>query len=85
MRFLVDSQQPPALARWISDKGHDAAHVADYGMSGVPDRVIWDKAIELKSVIVSKDEDFIQMCRAGNGPQVVCGNFWQYQQTHAAR
>ena len=46
-------------------------------MAGAPDREIWDKTIELKSVIVSKDEDFVQMSRAGGGPQIVwvtCGN-----------
>jgi predicted nuclease of predicted toxin-antitoxin system len=71
MRFLVDAQLPPALARWIAAKGHDAQHVAEFGMAGAPDRAIWDKASALTSVIVSKDEDFIQLSRAGGGPQIV--------------
>jgi predicted nuclease of predicted toxin-antitoxin system len=71
MRFLVDSQLPPALARWIAAKGHDAQHVADFGMAGAADRAIWDKAIELQSVIVSKDDDFVQMSMQGAGPQIV--------------
>jgi predicted nuclease of predicted toxin-antitoxin system len=33
MRFLVDAQLPPALARWLAEKGHDARHVADVGLA----------------------------------------------------
>jgi uncharacterized protein (DUF433 family) len=29
MRFLVDAQLPPALARWRASQGHVAEHVAD--------------------------------------------------------
>jgi predicted nuclease of predicted toxin-antitoxin system len=77
MRFLVDAQLPPVLARWIAGQGHEAQHVADFGMAGASDQAIRDKAIELKSIIVSKDEDFAQMARLGGGPQIVwvtCGN-----------
>jgi predicted nuclease of predicted toxin-antitoxin system len=71
MRFLVDAQLPLALARWIASTGHDAQHVADIGLEGASDRVIWDKAASLNGVIVTKDDDFIQMSRAGTGPAVV--------------
>jgi predicted nuclease of predicted toxin-antitoxin system len=71
MRFLVDAQLPPVLARWIAAKGHAAQHVAELGMAGASDQAIWDKAIELKSVLVSKDEDFTQLSIAGGGPQIV--------------
>jgi predicted nuclease of predicted toxin-antitoxin system len=59
------------LARWIAAKGHEAQHVAELGMAGASDAAIWEKAIELKSVIISKDEDFIPMTRTGGGPQIV--------------
>jgi hypothetical protein len=26
MRLLVDAQLPPALARWLVDRGHEAGH-----------------------------------------------------------
>ena len=77
MRFLIDAQLPPVLARWIAGRGHEARHVAELGMAGAPDQEIRDKAIALKSVIVSKDEDFVQMSRQDGGPQIVwvtCGN-----------
>lgn len=32
MRFLVDAQLPPALARWLTERGHDAVHVLDLGL-----------------------------------------------------
>jgi predicted nuclease of predicted toxin-antitoxin system len=71
MRFLVDAQLPLALARWIASHGHDAQHVADLGLEGAKDRVIWDKAASLDAVIVTKDDDFLQLSRSGTGPAVV--------------
>jgi len=32
MRFLVDAQLPPALARTLEAGGHEAEHVADIGL-----------------------------------------------------
>jgi hypothetical protein len=45
MRFLIDAHLPPALARWLSAQGHDAAHVGDLGMQVASDAAIWDYAI----------------------------------------
>ncbi|HZL79317.1 MAG TPA: DUF5615 family PIN-like protein [Candidatus Limnocylindrales bacterium] len=58
MNFLVDSQLPPALARWISAQGHHAIHVAELGLVADDDSVIWQHARKEKTIIVSKDEDF---------------------------
>ena len=60
MRFLVDAQLPPALARWLNDMGHDAEHVSDIGMQSAPDRVIWNYALSKGAAIVTKDEYFAQ-------------------------
>src|ERR1035437_1123514 len=30
---VTDAQLPPALARWITEHGHDATHVADCGLA----------------------------------------------------
>jgi predicted nuclease of predicted toxin-antitoxin system len=59
MRFLIDAQLPPALARWLSSAGHDAEHVADIGLAGARDGEIWTYALSAGAVIVSKDEDFL--------------------------
>lgn len=72
MRFLIDAQLPPALARWIEHQGYDAQHVFDIGLDSASDAVIWERAAAKKDVIVTKDEDFVQ--RRGMvlvGPPVV--------------
>lgn len=58
MRFIVDAQLPPALARMLSRRGHHAEHVADIGMRHSDDTPIWNYALEHGAVIVTKDEDF---------------------------
>ncbi|MCL6709076.1 DUF5615 family PIN-like protein [Pseudomonas sp. R2.Fl] len=60
MRFLVDAQLPPALARWLCDEGHEAEHVSDRDMQAASDSEIWNYALEHGAVIVTKDEDFAQ-------------------------
>lgn len=59
MNFLVDAQLPPALARWISARGHQADHVFDTGLLGAADPDIWAHARQQDAVIISKDEDFV--------------------------
>ncbi len=58
MRFLVDAQLPPALARWLVSRGHEAQHVADLGLAAADDRAIWLHAASTGAVVVTKDEDF---------------------------
>jgi hypothetical protein len=58
MRLLVDAQLPPALARWLVEQGHAAEHVHDLGLHAADDRVLWDYAVPVGAVIVTKDEDF---------------------------
>ncbi|HXV01836.1 MAG TPA: DUF5615 family PIN-like protein [Caulobacteraceae bacterium] len=73
MRFLVDAQLPPALARWLENTGgHSAEHVADLGMQAASDAAIWDFALSGGCVIVSKDEDFTQRkALVGGGPSLI--------------
>lgn len=71
MRFLVDAQLPPALARWLTIKGHQAEHVADRQMQAASDAVIWDYALRQAAVIITKDEDFAQRKVLTNGGPVV--------------
>jgi len=72
MRFLVDAQLPPALARWLVAAGHEAEHVADRGMQAASDAAIWDLALREHAAIVTKDEDFAQRhALTGTGPAVV--------------
>jgi predicted nuclease of predicted toxin-antitoxin system len=59
LKFLVDAQLPPALARWIVSQGHQATHIFDIGLQTANDPIIWDRARSENTVIISKDEDFV--------------------------
>jgi predicted nuclease of predicted toxin-antitoxin system len=61
MRFLVDAQLPPALARWIAAQGHAAEHVAITLAPTEPDAAIVRYAIESGAVIITKDADFLTL------------------------
>jgi predicted nuclease of predicted toxin-antitoxin system len=45
VRFLVDAQLPPALARWLRDAGCEAEHVEDAGLRAAADGAIWAQAL----------------------------------------
>jgi predicted nuclease of predicted toxin-antitoxin system len=61
VRFLVDAQLPPALARHLATLGHEAEHVGDAGLLNAGDERIWDHATAVGAVVVTKDEDFVTM------------------------
>jgi predicted nuclease of predicted toxin-antitoxin system len=72
MRFLVDAQLPPDLARWIKERGREAAAVREIGLREAKDSPIWDFALRDKWVLVTKDEDFaLRVLQSSSGPQVV--------------
>jgi predicted nuclease of predicted toxin-antitoxin system len=72
VKFLVDANLPPALARWLASEGHEAHHVSDFGLEGMSDRVIWKHAVETQAAIVTKDEDFVLLQALDRtGPAVV--------------
>ncbi len=58
MRFLVDNQLPPSLARWLRDRGHDAEHVFASGLHLLDDRALWARALADDRIVVSKDRIF---------------------------
>lgn len=72
MRFIVDAQLPPALARWLTEHGHESEHVFDFGKDGTTDAEIWQRALAKSAAIVTKDEDFsLRSMREESAPQVV--------------
>ena len=72
MRFLVDAQLPPALARWLTARGLEAVHVSDCGLAEAADPRIWDYALKADAVILTKDEDFARRkVLEDDGPRVV--------------
>jgi predicted nuclease of predicted toxin-antitoxin system len=72
VRFLIDAQLPPGLARLLSDHGHVAEHVRGVGLGGASDRDLWRYALEHDAVLVTKDEDFPAMVPlGGSSPDIV--------------
>ncbi|MFT3745759.1 MAG: DUF5615 family PIN-like protein [Pyrinomonadaceae bacterium] len=72
MKFLVDAQLPPGLARWLSERGHVSQHVMDLGLDAANDSVIWDEALRSGLIIITKDEDFAERtARSIHGPVIV--------------
>lgn len=59
-RFLVDTQLPSALARWLKAQEHVAEHVLDIGLAQGRGGLVWNYAAEHQAVIITKDEDFAE-------------------------
>lgn len=72
MKFLLDAQLPPRLAKAITRAGHEALHVHECGLLTAKDQDIWRFALKERAVIVTKDVDFAALrSHAGNDPAVV--------------
>ena len=61
MRFLIDAQLPPALCRWLHERGQEAVHVSELGLTGASDAEIAAYAEANGLILVSKDEDFVTL------------------------
>ena len=62
MKFVVDAQLPPALARLLRETGCDAFAVREIGLREATDAEIWRYAVQQQAVIITKDEDFAERC-----------------------
>ena len=72
MRFLIDAQLPPALARWLRAQGHEAKAVREVGLREAADSEIWTFAEQGAWIVVTKDDDFAErVLMHSGGPQVV--------------
>ncbi|MFM7182291.1 MAG: DUF5615 family PIN-like protein [Verrucomicrobiales bacterium] len=71
MRFLIDAQLPPALARLLEGHGHVAEHVEDIGLRHADDSTIWAYAVSHQAVIITKDEDFPQRLHHARSKPVI--------------
>jgi len=85
VRFLIDAQLPPGLARWLSAQGYHSDHVDDLGLLTATDAVIDAKAREMGAVIWSKDSDFAERARRTGGLQVVWVRLGTQPTGHSAR
>lgn len=71
MRFVVDAQLPPALARVLRDSGCDAVAVREIGLRNATDSEIWHYAIQKEAAIITKDEDFAERCLYSQNQPVI--------------
>jgi predicted nuclease of predicted toxin-antitoxin system len=72
IRFLIDAQLPPGLARRLAARGHAAEHVNRIGLGNTGDSDIWEYAGRTHATLVTKDEDFVALATQDPaGPQVV--------------
>ena len=62
MRFLVDAQLPPALARWLGEHGLAATPVRELGLRDSDDGSIWNFAAAGDWTVLTKDEDIVARC-----------------------
>ena len=63
VRFLVDAQLPPRLARNLCDAGQVAEHVNNIGLGAATDDEIAAHAVASSSVIITKDADLTTLGR----------------------
>jgi predicted nuclease of predicted toxin-antitoxin system len=75
----LDAQISPQLARWIADVfAVDCHHVRDIGLREAEDSEIFRQARAANVVVMTKDEDFVDLAeRNGAPPQIIwitCGN-----------
>jgi predicted nuclease of predicted toxin-antitoxin system len=78
LRFLVDAQLPPGLAKRLSAAGHQAIHLHDAMRPEATDIEVAAEANRRAAILVSKDEDFADLSQRGIlvGPLlwIRCGN-----------
>jgi predicted nuclease of predicted toxin-antitoxin system len=58
MKFLVDMPLSPEVARWLGERGYDAIHASEQGLSSAPDTAILDRARNEQRIVVTADLDY---------------------------
>ena len=71
MKCLIDNQLPPALARFLTSRGVEAIHVTEVGLAEARDRETWNYVLEHGFVLVTKDDDFLNISSQSPGGQFV--------------
>lgn len=72
MRFLIDAQLPPALAKYFEARGQESKAARELGLRDAEDHTIWSFAQAGNWIVVTKDDDFAERALRGDaGPQVL--------------
>ena len=86
MKFVVDAQLPPALARLLREAGCDAFAVREIGLREANDAEIWRYAVQQQAAIITKDEDFAERCLySRDQPVIVWIANWQHIESGAVK
>ncbi|MXW42053.1 MAG: hypothetical protein F4138_03490 [Acidimicrobiia bacterium] len=73
MKFLIDQNRSPHLAKLLRDAGHDAAHTSELGLERAEDRDLLLLAADENRIVVSGDTDFgtLLAMRRATSPSVI--------------
>jgi predicted nuclease of predicted toxin-antitoxin system len=55
VRFLLDEMYSERVAELLRDSGHDAVHVREIGLGGVPDRDVLARAVDERRTLVTEN------------------------------
>ncbi len=70
MKFLVDAQRPPQLARDLAQAGHDTLHTLDLPLGNrTQDGELAALATREDRILVTKDSDFVTTFHLQNTPR----------------
>jgi predicted nuclease of predicted toxin-antitoxin system len=58
VKFLIDMPLSPAVASWLSDRGHDAVHAADIALDRATDSEIMARAAREARTVITADLDY---------------------------
>jgi predicted nuclease of predicted toxin-antitoxin system len=73
VRLLFDENLSPGLPKLLEVRFPLSAHVRDVGLLGADDMAIWRFALEQGYILVSKDDDFVELSvLRGAPPKLIC-------------
>jgi len=71
VKFVVNAQLSPALARSLREAGYDAQAVRELGLWEAEDSDIWDYTLINQAAVITKDQDFAERLLASRSAPVV--------------
>ena len=85
LKFIIDTQLPPKLAKFLNTKGCDAIHTTFFSDGHLlQDKEIREIAVRENRIIITKDSDFFDAYLAqGAPPKVLLFQFGNIKQTIA--
>lgn len=72
MKFLVDTQLPPRLVEYLSQKGENVVHTSSFPSGHLlTDKQIREIAVQQERIIITKDSDFLDFFLMKGAPPIV--------------